>query len=69
MSLQQIRNYYQVPAFRGRRILFEGRPGVIVGSCRPGGLYLRARLDEDGQIYTLHPTWEIEYVNAKEAVG
>ena len=38
MSLEYIRNHYDVPANRGQRVVFLGaqeerRPGCIVGAC------------------------------------
>lgn len=71
MTLQYIRDHYGVPAKRGAKIKFQGRPYVIVGAARHQGHYLRARmLISNGPglplfpvktIDTLHPTWEVEY--------
>jgi hypothetical protein len=58
MSMQYIRDYYRVPAKRGARLAFQGRPGTIVGSSHQ---YLRVRLDGDTSTVLLHPTWEVEY--------
>jgi len=57
--MEYIRKYYGVPAKRGGRIKFKGKPGTIVGSDRS---YLRIRFDGEKAIYTYHPTWEIEYL-------
>lgn len=61
MSMDYIRRYYGVPAKRGARITFEGKPGVITGSR---GQYLIVRLDGDRKADIYHPTWHIEYVKA-----
>lgn len=58
MSAAYVREYYKVPAKRGMRIKFEGKPGVIVGFRDQ---YLRVRLDGEKHPVTCHPTWEIEY--------
>jgi hypothetical protein len=61
MSLEWIRDYYGVPAYRLRPITFEDKPGKITGSSGP---YLVARVEGyNGPIY-LHPTWHVEYPEA-----
>jgi len=60
MTAAYVRNYYRVPAKRGGKITFEGKPGTIVGFRDQ---YLRARLDGEKEILTLHPTWEVEYLD------
>jgi len=63
--MQQIRDRYGVPAYRGRRIRFSGG-GFGVGfdativSAR--NHYLRVRCDDESQVRILHPTWEVEYL-------
>jgi hypothetical protein len=58
-----IREYYRVPAKRGRRIRFgDGVPrlATIVGSVGP---HLSVRFDDDpARIERLHPTWRVEYL-------
>ncbi|MQB00525.1 MAG: hypothetical protein GEU78_09580 [Actinobacteria bacterium] len=75
MSMQYIRDYYKVPAKRGGRILYTyggeliGQPGegTIVGAKDQ---YLRVRFDSDpSRIYTLHPTWSVEYLDALKQDG
>lgn len=70
MSMAYIRQYYGVPAKRGARVRFtwptwvrrhgaEGSVGTIVAAKNQ---YLRVRFDADPtRIFTLHPTWEVEY--------
>ena len=61
MDFEYIRNYYDVPAEKGRIILFEGRSGVIVKDC---GNYIGVNFDDDKptKISRLHPTWNVEYM-------
>ena len=56
MSMEYIRKTYKVPAKRGMKILFRGKPAEIVGASGP---HLRIKLD--GMIVPIHPTWEVEY--------
>lgn len=58
--MDYIRKYYNVPAKRGGRVEFEGRPGTITGSVNG---YLRIRLDGENRSRRYHPTWEIKYLN------
>lgn len=59
--MARIRSYYRVPAKRGLTIKFCGDDMMIVGTTRDGSMRLRARCVATGNIWTLHPTWEIEY--------
>lgn len=63
MSLQYIRDAYQVPAKRGGRVVYSGNgrdvSGVITGAC---GGWLRIRLDGDNFSCKFHPTWNIKYL-------
>lgn len=54
MSLGYIRRYYDVPAWRGQRVMWRGRPGKIVSSSGP---HIRVRLDDHphGACVILHP--------------
>lgn len=68
MSMAYIRSYYRVPAKRGGRVRlgigfggrYAGRIGVIASAPDQ---YLRVRLD-DGERLILHPTWEVDYLEA-----
>lgn len=64
MSMQRIRSYYSIPAKRGMRILFKGAPYIITGTTR-GPMYIRVRPADGGRTFALHPTWEVEYPEAK----
>lgn len=58
-SMEYIRSHYQVPARRGGRITFQGKPGKITGAK---GTSLLVRLDEKpAEIVPIHPTWRVEY--------
>jgi len=64
MSLAYIREAYNVPAFRGRRVRFDiglglHREGVITGSKNA---YLRVRFDPERDIRLMHPTWSLTYL-------
>lgn len=63
MSMKYIRDYYKVPAKRGGRIRWHKSrasiDGTIVGSK---GQHLRVRFDDNQRIYTMHPTWDVEYL-------
>lgn len=69
-SLAWIAGNYGVPARRGQHIRFAGGLARITGASGP---HLRARMLEDcrwaaaGHMVTLHPTWEIEYVDRMKA--
>ena len=63
MSMQYIRDTYNVPAKRGGRVIYAGSGkdvgGVITGTR--GGC-LRIRLDGDKFSCKFHPTWKIKYL-------
>lgn len=54
-----VRQYYGVPAKRGGKVLFEGRPAVITSTRGP---HLRIRLDGERRSIPIHPTWEVVYL-------
>jgi hypothetical protein len=53
------RAQYGVPAYIGRRIKFEGKPGKITGFRGP---HLLAKVEGYPHTVPLHPTWEVEYL-------
>ncbi|MER6830850.1 hypothetical protein ABT352_32990 [Streptosporangium sp. NPDC000563] len=60
-SADYVRRYYQVPAYRGDRVIVDGKPGRIVGFRGAG---LRVRVDEPPHlVLSYHPTWRVEYVD------
>ncbi len=59
-SFDYIRSYYKVPAKRGGRVKFDGKPGTIVWTDGP---YLRIRLDGQRGVESFHPLWKIEYLD------
>jgi len=59
MSMKWIRERYNVPARRGRKVIAQGRKGVIVGSK---GEYLRVRVEGEKNILSFHPEFEMEYI-------
>ena len=58
MGMQQIRDYYRVPATPGRtiRVQFNGQTGTITSAY---GFYLRAKVD--GQVGIYHP-YDLDYL-------
>jgi hypothetical protein len=59
MSMEYIRETYNVPAKKGMNVIAQGRNGVIVGS--KGG-YLRIKIEGEKNILSFHPVWEMKYV-------
>ena len=61
MSLAYIRHSYGVPARRGARVLYQGKPAVITSAPRS---YLRLRFDGEKRATrkVYHPTWQIQYL-------
>jgi len=57
--MQYIRDYYKVPAKRGVFVIFNGEKMKITGSRGP---YLVLRHCKTNTKYTVHPTWEMEYL-------
>ncbi|KVV07356.1 hypothetical protein [Burkholderia ubonensis] len=60
MSFEYIRNYYGVPAERGRSVTCYGKRGVIVGA---EGQYILVALNDDKSEseHVYHPTDEVVY--------
>lgn len=60
MSCQYIKDRYHVPADVGRRVIVNGRPGVI---AEDRGHYIGVHFDDSptGMILNAHPTWEVQY--------
>lgn len=66
MSVQQIRDYYGVPAKVRGRVQYTHGPdesyfGTITGTR---GSYLLIRLDHQVQSSPYHPTWKLYYLDA-----
>lgn len=57
-SLKWIRRNYNVPAFRGVQITYQGKPAVILGGRAQ---YLRMRVQGERHPVTSHPTYAITY--------
>ncbi len=56
-----ISRHYDVPAEPGRRVVVDGKPGIIVDSSTH---YLSVNFDEDdpGVTHRCHPTWRVTYL-------
>lgn len=60
-----VRNAYGVPADIGRRVIVNGKPGII---AEDKGQYIGGNFDEDqpGDIKNCHPLWEVQYLEMGE---
>lgn len=56
-----IRQAYNVPAKRGARVEFKGKPGTIL---RARGAHIIVQLDgqPSSKAGIYHPTWEMKYI-------
>jgi hypothetical protein len=63
-NMEYIRKSYNVPDKRGGRVKFRGNEGVIIGTK---DAHLRVRFIGQRRAAILHPTWEIEYLEAADA--
>ncbi len=54
------KEYYAVPADIGRRVMVNGRPGII---AKDRGHYIGVNFDDDrpGVVCNCHPAWQVEY--------
>ncbi len=59
-AFEYVRQVYGVPAAFGRKVVVEGRSGIIVKDM---GHYIGVNFDHDkpGVISPCHPTWEVVY--------
>lgn len=57
---QYIKDYYQVPADIGRKVVVDGKSGII---AKDMGNYIGVNFDDDkpGEVFPCHPTWKVEY--------
>jgi hypothetical protein len=62
-SLKYIKDYYQVPANKGQKILYEGEIGEIVGASGP---HLKVKFLDHKNPLILHPTWKIQYLDSSD---
>ena len=60
MNCEYVRKSYAVPACIGRKIIFKGRPGIIV---EDRGHYIGVTFDSDkpNEILNIHPADNVEY--------
>lgn len=61
MSMQYIRDRYNVPAKRGMRVTVDGEAGVIVGTVNA---HLRVKFGDAKHSTPCHPTWRVTYPSA-----
>lgn len=50
-----------------RRVTFDGKPGVITGFCRDGGMTVHVKLDGEKSSVPCHPTWRMDYGHGEVA--
>ena len=55
--LEYIRNYYKVPAIKGKIVKYQDKFGVIIGASGP---HVKIRLDGEKNAHPYHPT-DINY--------
>lgn len=60
MNCEYVRQHYQVPAEIGRRVIMNGKPGII---AEDHGAHIGVLFDADkpNNIKPCHPTWKVEY--------
>jgi len=60
-SFDYVNEHYGVNACHGRRVLVDGKPGIITKDC---GHHIGVNFDDDkpGVINNCHPTWKVEYL-------
>jgi len=59
ISLEYIRNYYNVPAFKGAKVKYKGTEATIKGGRSQ---YIVLEFADKSMNGNYHPTWEIEYI-------
>lgn len=62
--------YYGLPAGTlklRRRVIFDGKPGVITGLARDGGMTVHVKLDGEKRSVPCHPTWRMDYGHGEVA--
>lgn len=61
MNCEYVKQHYGVPAAIGRRVVVNGKPGVI---AEDQGHHIGVLFDADkpSNISPCHPTWEVEYL-------
>ncbi len=57
---EYIKGRYKVPADINRRVVVDGKTGIIAKDC---GTYIGVNFDDDkpNVISNCHPTWRVEY--------
>ena len=60
MDCEYVKKNYGVPAEIGRRVVVDGKPGVIAADR---GHHIGVNFDDEkpGDISPCHPTWRVEY--------
>ncbi len=60
MNFEYVQHNYGVPACYGRRVIMNGKAGIIVADL---GHHVGVNFDDDkpGDVSRCHPTWEMVY--------
>ena len=60
MNCEYVQEHYGVPACIGRRVIVNGKPGII---AEDRGHHIGVNFDSDkpGEVVPAHPTWKVEY--------
>ena len=65
-SLQEIRDWYNVPAKKGMKIAYFGGDEVIIAQIIGAGDHSIKVITDDGVRLTLHPVRMIKYIETKK---
>jgi len=65
MNCEYVRETYGVPAEVGRRVVCNGKPGIIAED-RGNHLGILFDSDKPGHILSAHPMWKVEYLGMGE---
>lgn len=62
MNCEYVRKHYHVPAEIGRRVVVDGKPGII---AEDRGHYIGVNFDDNkpGVVHNVHPTYKVEYLD------
>jgi protocatechuate 3,4-dioxygenase beta subunit len=73
VSLAYVRNFFQVPAYRGRRVRYtDSRGAVFFGTIKSATAAGRLRVLVDDRVpgyrgrLVLHPLWNVEYLEPQQ---
>jgi hypothetical protein len=62
-GFEWMKQHYGVPARRGGRVIFDGKPGRITSTNAAGHLVLHLDGDPPRRRVYVHPRWRMEYLD------